>query len=109
MASSMDFVEFVLGQLEGVGSLRYRKMFGEYCIYVNEKPIVLVCDDRMFVKIVPELEGLLEDAERGFPYEGASERYVLDVDNRGLMREAIGILESVTPVPKPKKKKAKRG
>lgn len=106
MASSMDFVEFVLGQLEGAGSLRYRKMFGEYCIYVNEKPIVLVCDDRVFVKVIPELANLMEGAERGFPYEGAKERYILDVEDRELALEVVGILERATPLPRPKKPKA---
>jgi len=105
MASSIEFVEFVMGQLDGIGSLRMRKMFGEYCVYVNEKPIVLICGDRVYLKIVPELEELMGDAERGFPYEGASERYVLDIDDRELSREAVGILESATPVPKPKKRK----
>jgi len=103
MASSPDFVEFVQEQLSGLGALRSRKMFGEYCVYVNEKPIVLICDDRVYLKIIPELADLLQDAERGYPYEGASERYVLDIDNRELSREAVTILERATPIPKPKK------
>jgi TfoX/Sxy family transcriptional regulator of competence genes len=102
MASSMDFVEFVMGELTGLGSLRMRKMFGEYCVYVNEKPIVLICDDTVFIKIIPELAEVMAGAERGFPYEGASERYILDIDNRELAREAIAILEEATPKPKPK-------
>lgn len=105
MASTMGFTEFVMEQLEGVGVLRYRKMFGEYCVYVNEKPIVLICDDRVYLKMVPELEGLMSGAETGVPYEGASERYVVDVDDRELMREAVRILEDVTPLPRPKKKR----
>jgi len=108
MASSLDFVEFVMGQLEGIGNLRMRRMFGEYCVYVNEKPIVLICDDRVYLKIVPELAELLAEAEQDYPYEGSSIRYVLDIDDRELSREAVVILESVTPVPKPKKRKAER-
>jgi TfoX/Sxy family transcriptional regulator of competence genes len=104
----MDFVEFVMGQLAGLGELRFRKMFGEYTVYVNEKPIVLVCDDTVFIKIIPELAAVMADAERGFPYEGATERYILDIDNRELAREAILILEAATPLPKPKKPRAKK-
>lgn len=107
MASSTDFVEYVLEQLSGVGMLRHRKMFGEYCIYVNEKPIVLVCDDQVFIKIIPELAEIMASAEKGFPYEGASERYILDIENRNLARKAISILEQNTPLPKPKRKKQK--
>ena len=94
-----------MGQLEGLGDLRMRKMFGEYCVYVNEKPIVLVCDDQVYVKMVPELDELMANAERGFPYEGASERYILDIDNRDLAQEAVAILEQATPTPKLKKRK----
>lgn len=108
MASSLDFVEFVMGQLEGLGDLRMKKMFGEYCIYVNEKPIVLICDDTVFVKIIPELAEVMTNAERGLPYGGASERYILDIDNRDLAREAIAILEAATPTSKPKRLRTKK-
>ena len=104
MASSVDFVEYVMEQLEGVGVLRYRKMFGEYCVYVNEKPIVLVCDDMVYLKIVPELAEAMKGAEKGFPYEGAKERYILEVDDGDLARRAVGILERVTLMPRAKRK-----
>ena len=107
MASTLGFVEYVMEQLAGVGNMRMRKMFGEYCVYVNEKPIILVCDNQVYIKMIPELAELLKDAERGPPYDGASERYILDIDDRELAREAIEILERATPVPKPKKKKQK--
>ena len=106
MSSSPSFLNFVISQLEGIGALRQRKMFGEFCIYVNEKPIVLICDDTVYLKIIPELSEIMQDAERGFPYEGASERYILDIDDRDLAREAVAILEKATPLPKPKKPKA---
>jgi len=104
MASSLDFVEYVMDQLNGVGMLRYRKMFGEYCVYVNEKPIILVCNNQVYIKVIPALLDLLGDAEKGIPYEGAAERYILDIDDRELAREAIEILERATPVPRPKRK-----
>lgn len=97
-----------MGQLSGLGALRYRKMFGEYCIWVNEKPIVLVCDDQVYLKMIPELADLMADAEQGAPYEGASVRYILDIDNYSLAREAVGILERATPVPRPKQGRAKK-
>ncbi|MCL2444783.1 TfoX/Sxy family protein [Candidatus Saccharibacteria bacterium] len=107
MASSEGFVEYVMEQLEDVGILRYRKMFGEFCVYVNEKPIVLVCDDRIYLKKVAELEEVMVGQEVGVPYDGASERWVVDVDDRELLREAVEILDAVTPVPMPKKRKEK--
>jgi hypothetical protein len=73
MATTLDYVGFVSEQLRGMGAVRYRKMFGEYLVYVNDKPILLVCDNTVFVKTVPELDGVLIGAERGRPCEGARE------------------------------------
>lgn len=79
MATTKDYIEYVCERLHGAGGLRYRKMFGEYMVYVNDKPVLLVCDNTVFVKIVPELAALMADAERGLPYEGAKEHYILDI------------------------------
>jgi TfoX/Sxy family transcriptional regulator of competence genes len=105
MATTIDYIEFVCDQICGVGAVRYRKMFGEYMVYVNEKPILLVCDNTVFVKIVPELAAVMADAERGFPYEGGREHYILDIENSETTRAVIDILEPITPLPKPRRKK----
>ncbi|MDR0854024.1 MAG: TfoX/Sxy family protein [Clostridiales Family XIII bacterium] len=106
MATDIDFIEFVCEQIRGIGEIRYRKMFGEYMVYVNDKPILLVCDNTVFVKILPEIEELMKEADRGYPYDGAKEHYVLDIDDAEFSKQIIGILEPITPVPKPRKKKA---
>lgn len=106
MATTKDYIEYVCERLHGAGGLRYRKMFGEYMVYVNDKPVLLVCDNTVFVKIVPELAALMADAERGLPYAGAKEHYILDIDDNDLARQVVAVLEAVTPLPKPKKKKA---
>ena len=103
MATSLEYIEFVVESMAHSGDVRYKKMFGEYMVYVNDKPIVLVCDDTAFVKILPCLDGLMENAGRGFPYNGAKEHYILDIDDRDLMERVIAALEAVTPLPKPKK------
>ncbi|QHI71656.1 TfoX/Sxy family protein [Aminipila terrae] len=105
MATSVDFVEYICEQIAGVGAVRYRKMFGEYMVYINDKPILLVCDNTVFVKILDCISEQMKDAERDFPYEGAKEHYVLDIDNAEFSKEIIRLLEPVIPVPKPKKKK----
>jgi TfoX/Sxy family transcriptional regulator of competence genes len=107
MATSVDYIEFVTEQIRNCGAVRYKKMFGEYMVYVNDKPLLLVCDDTVFVKILPCLDGLMENAEKGFPYDGAKEHYILDIDNAELAREVVAALEPVTPIPKPKRKKEK--
>jgi len=107
MATTADFIEYVCSQIEGTGAVRYRKMFGEYMAYVNDKPLLLVCDNTVFVKILPCLDDLMADADKGFPYKGAKEHYILEIDNASLAQDVIGALEPVTPVPKPKKTKQK--
>jgi TfoX/Sxy family transcriptional regulator of competence genes len=105
MSTTIDFIEYVCGQAEGAGAVRYKKMFGEYMVYVNGKPVLLVCDNTAFVKMLPELAALMADADKGFPYSGAKEHYILDIDSAELVREVVAILVPITPVPKPRKKK----
>jgi Regulator of competence-specific genes len=107
MATSVEFINYVCEQVENTGIIRPKKMFGEYMIYVNDKPILLVCNDTVFIKIKDEIDELMKNSSCGFPYTGAKEHYILDVDDKDLCVKVISILEPITPVPKPKKKKEK--
>ncbi len=107
MASRQEFVEFACEQISGNFEIDFRKMFGEYMVYINKKPALLICDDTVYVKKLPEVEGLLGDSECGIPYKGAKEHYILDIENRELACQVAAILERVLPMPKPKKKKPK--
>ncbi|MCI1634704.1 hypothetical protein [Bifidobacterium sp.] len=109
MTSSEDYVAYVIDQARGPWALRHRKMFGDYMVYVNDKAILLLCDDQTFVKIVPELDELMKDAERAVPYPGAKEHYILDIDNSDLVRQVLSVLEAITPLPKPKKRRTSSG
>ncbi|MDD3165045.1 MAG: TfoX/Sxy family protein [Oscillospiraceae bacterium] len=106
MATTVDYIEFVCEQIAGVGAVRYRKMFGEYMVYVNDKPVLLVCDNTVFVKILPALSDLMAGAETALPYEGGKAHYILDIEDRALTQAVIHVLEPVTPLPKAKKKSA---
>lgn len=107
MATMVDYIEFVCERLVGVGAVRYRKMFGEYMVYVNDKPLLLACDNTVFVKILPELAEVMDSAQTAFPYEGGKEHYILDIEDKELTLAVIAILEPITPLPKPKKKRLK--
>ena len=108
MASSQDFIEFVCSQIQDTGIVRYRKMFGEYMVYVNDKPILLVCDNTVYVKKLECIQGFLKDAEMGFPYTGAKEQYILDIDDEDLCYSVVTALEAVTKVPVKKIRKSKK-
>lgn len=103
MATSVDYIEFVCEQIHGGYAVRYKKMFGEYMVYLNDKPVLLVCDNTVFVKKIAELSELMKDAECGLPYEGTKEHYILDVENSELTEKVLAVLERVTPLPKKKK------
>ncbi|MDR1940669.1 MAG: transcriptional regulator [Clostridiales bacterium] len=104
MASDLNYVQYVVDQIKADGIITYKKMFGEYLIYLNGKPVVTVCDNTAFVKIADSISHLFENAEKGFPYEGAKEHYIIDADDGGLLSEAVNILERNAPIPKKRKK-----
>ena len=106
MASSIDFVELVIENANDAGTVSYKKMFGEYMVYCNGKPIFIICNDICMVKILPETSAILgTNASQEFPYKGAKPHYVVDVDNREQVLELAVAMERITPLPKPKKKK----
>ena len=108
MASSIDFVEFVVEQIAGVGVITHKKMFGEYMVYCNGKPIILICNDTAYVKTLSETTAILDGASQGAPYKGAKPHYILDVDSQEQMKEVALVLERITPLPKKKEAKDKK-
>ena len=105
MASSTDFVSYICEQLDGLGAVRSRKMFGDYMVYLNDKPVMILCDNRAMVKMLPCLADLLAGRPTQPPYEGAKDHYLLDPDDRDTLREAARMAEKVTPLPKKRTKK----
>lgn len=104
MATTKDYIEYVCEQISGVGEVRYKKMFGEYMVYVNDKPVIIVCDNIAYVKELDNISELMKSASKGFPYNGAKEHYILDIDNIEFSKSVILEIEKVTKVPKPRKK-----
>jgi TfoX/Sxy family transcriptional regulator of competence genes len=111
MASDKDFIDWVCEQIQPSGAITVRKMFGEYMVYCDARPVLLVCDNTPFVKILPETTELFAahgvSPDRGFPYAGAKEHYVLDLENSDLAVDMLRLLARILPLPKPKKKKSR--
>ena len=108
MATSEDFATYVCDQLNDIAEVRFKKMFGEYTIYINEKPIVLLCDNIVYIKMDKSVEQLMENAEQAVPYKGAKPRYILDIDNKSQAQNVVSVLEKATTLTKPKKTKLKK-
>lgn len=104
MATTNEYIEYVCEQINGIGEIRYKKMFGEYMVYVNDKPVIIVCDNTAFVKKLLCIEKEMKEAQTGYPYKGAKEHYILDIDNAEFCKSIIMEVEKVTPLPKPRKK-----
>ena len=73
MASHKDFVDYVAEQLREAGTIRSRKMFGEYGLYCDDVFFAVICDDQLFVKITPQGEAAFPDLPKAPPYEGGSQ------------------------------------
>ena len=68
MSTSKEYMQFVLDQLEEFPDVTYRKMFGEYMVYLQGRPVLLVCDNCAMVKKLPELAELMRGAPDGLPH-----------------------------------------
>lgn len=104
MACSPDFITFICDVLTPLGEVRFRKMMGDYVIYVNDKCVITACDNIAFVKKLPCIAELMVDAETGCAYKGAKESYILDFQDRQKVLKVIETLWKELPFPKTKKK-----
>ena len=83
MASSKDYLSFILEQLSGLEDISYRAMMGEYILYYQGKVIGGIYDDRFLIKPTKSAEKMMPDAPYELPYEGAKEMLLVsDVDDR---------------------------
>ena len=90
MASSKEYLAYVLEQLDGVAGLRYRPMMGEYLIYCRDRLVGGVYDDRFLVKPTKSALLLLPDAPREEPYPGGKPMLlVTEMENKSLLQELL--------------------
>ncbi len=109
MASKQETVDYILAQIAGAGTIRAKKMFGEYGIYCDEKMVALVADDQLFIKPTDAGKALLGDVEEAPPYPGAKNWFLIpedDWDDAPLISELVRITAPLCEYPKKKKAKA---
>lgn len=104
MASSREYLDFILEQLSGLERIAYRAMMGEFILYYRGKIIGGIYDDRFLVKPTKSALERMSDADREIPYEGAREMLLVDnVDNREFLTELLTSMYDELPEPKKKK------
>lgn len=104
MASSKEYLDFILEQLSDLEEITYRAMMGEYIIYYLGKIVGGIYDDRLLVKPVKSAILLMPDANYELPYEGAKEMLLVnDVDSKDFLTRLFNAMYNELPAPKKKK------
>lgn len=104
MASSKEYLNFVMGQLSELEEITYRKMMGEYIIYFHGKIVGGIYDDRLLVKPVKSAVNFMPNVVYEIPYEGAKEMLLVDeVDDKSFLTGLFNTMYDELPAPKKKK------
>ena len=104
MASSKDYLDFILEQLSELEDISHRAMMGEYIIYYQGKVVGGIYDDRFLVKPTKTAVAMMPNASMELPYEGAKEMLLVDdVANREFLHVLLEAMYEELPAPKRKK------
>jgi len=106
VASDAAFVQYVCDQLARAGAVRAQKMFGEYAVYLDEKPVMLVCDNQVFVKPTEAGTALLQKPAYGAPYPGAKPHLLVTdlLDEAEALSQLLRVTADALPTPKPRRR-----
>ena len=103
MASTKNYLDFILEQLSGLDEISYRAMMGEYVLYYRGKVFGGIYDDRFLVKPTKSAKAMMTDADMELPYEGAKEMIMVDdVDNKEFLKGLVEAMYEELPAPKKK-------
>ena len=101
MASSKEYLSFVLDQLSLLGGISYRAMMGEYILYVQGRIFGGIYDDRLLVKPTAAACALMPDAPHEIPYPGGKAMLLVErIDEKEFLRELIGAMLPELPASK---------
>src|SRR4051794_39184091 len=106
MASDQKFADFIVDQIQGVGKISSKKMFGEYGLYADEKIFAVVCDNKLFIKPTEPGRQFIGNVIEAPPYPGAKPSFLIEeqIENREWISDLVRITAAALPQPKPKKK-----
>ena len=104
MATGIGTVQFICDQAELGKRLAFRKMFGEYALYLDGKVVALICDDQLFLKPTPEGLKYLGSVSEAPPYQGAKNFYLLssELDDPERLSGALRVTARALPEPRRK-------
>lgn len=106
MASSKEYLHFILEQLSTLDDISYRAMMGEYILYYHGKIVGGIYDDRLLVKKTRSALECMHTAVCDFPYEGAKEMLLVEeIDNKEFLTKLFEAMYDELPLPKPRRRK----
>ena len=107
MTSEQGFIEFIVEQCQAAGTITYRKMFGDYAIYVNGKVTALVCDNQVFVKPSQAGRVFIGEVQEAPPYPGAKDYFLIEdrFEDSEWFSQLMRITADELPQPQPKTRK----
>ncbi|MCH5265821.1 MAG: TfoX/Sxy family protein [Lachnospiraceae bacterium] len=106
MASSQDYLQFILEQLSELNEISYRAMMGEFILYYRGRIVGGIYDDRLLVKPVKSAVAYIKNPTYELPYDGAKEMLLVDdIDNKKYLAGLFNAMYDELPAPKVKKKK----
>lgn len=109
MASSKDYLEYVLEQLSEADDVTSRAMMSEYILYFRGKVIGGIYDNRFLVKPVQAARNMMPDAPKELPYDGAKPMLMVEnLEDREFLKELFEAMYDELPAPKPKPKLKKK-
>ena len=101
MASSKEYLQFILEQLSGLEEINYRAMMGEYIIYYRGRIAGGIYDDRLLVKPTKSAVSYMEIATYELPYDGAKEMLLVeDIDSKEYLTGLFNAMYDELPVHK---------
>ena len=104
MASSKEYLNFILEQLGDLENIKYRAMMGEYILYYNDKIVGGIYDDRLLVKPVKSALDYVSNIEYDLPYPGAKEMLlIMEVDDKEYLTGLFMTMLAELPARKVKK------
>ena len=105
MASSKEYLHFILEQLSDLEAVSYRSMMGEFILYYRGKIVGGIYDDRLLVKKTRSALELMPSAICDLPYAGAKEMLLVDdVDSKAFLTKLFETMYDELPLPKQKRK-----
>jgi TfoX/Sxy family transcriptional regulator of competence genes len=110
MATDRYFLEHVCDQAGLGAALSWRKMFGEYALYLDGRVVALVCGNQLFMKPTESGRRVLGTVVEQPAYPGGKPWFRIgeDLDDRELLRRLFWATAAAVPLPKPRKpRKAK--